>query len=1524
MGSLIWGPKQVVLIAPIYCFLLLLTACNGGGGASGTASNATSDQETTDPLYEYSWHLENTGQKTFSLTSGAPGVDAKIKPVITSGIDGLGVNIGISDSGIEYSHEDLAGNYIQGISKNFYNPYPYPGNPSVYQAEPAMHGTAVTGIISAVGWNGKGSRGVAPKSKFGGFNYLAKGVVQSIDKTLIQMQGEFDIFNYSYGGTPCTYSPMGSNTTEKNAILDAFETSAASQRDGKGAIYVKSAGNEFTIETAAPVDKGGCGETSSWLPQILGNSTLLESNNYPYTIIVGAIDSKGYSTTYSSPGSNLWISAPGGEDGLNFDPTQYGVSVAKAGPAIIAPDISGCINGSSTSDSIYNSFENNENGLNPNCNYTSTMNGTSSAAPVTTGVIALMLQENPNLSWRDVKHILASTAYVVDTNTGEISHPGGRNLTGHAYMNGWKRNNAGYSFHNWYGFGIIHAENAVNMAKNYDVNLGEFKQTTNTNNGNWIYDSGTLNKLIPNNSASGVTDSLNIKHNYIIESLQVKVSVTHGYAENIGIEITSPAGTTSKVILINSGVLDYNYNDALFTTNAFYGEESRGNWTIKIVDGADLNPDGTRGTSGTLTNWKINILGHKIFNPDDQTVPEPITNLQLSSYYNSSTSTPFVSFSNSTSSDVLRYEYCVGTATNNCSISDWLILNGTQPFQLTGLNLNESGTYFFNVRTVDVYENESNIISSSWVVDTAVPTSVSNINNSAYYNSLTASPQISFTASSSIDISKYEYSIGTTNGSINIKGWTSINLSSSFQVTGLALANGTKYFVNIRAVDNAGNTSAISTSFWTVDAIAPSAPTGIVLYSPTSSYGKEDKPIFEIAGVSSGEKVRLYSNSSCTSIIGEKIINSLPARVETYTLVNGSYAVYAKRIDLAENESPCTTNFASYTKIGSFITLPQGASSYNQLSSNWVNAIVIDGSKLYVGTNAGLSISNNAGATFSTKTTLSGLGSNEIQGVAARNNYIYAGTNSGLSISVDGGNTFSTKKLLTGTIYQQISKVVLDDLGNLYCLSNGGDVGSINNIYKSTNNGVSFSVVLSSPGSSSIIDFTVGRDGKLYALRSDKKVLTSINSGQNFTTISDVNLNSFNSPQKISVDSTGIIYISTNYSGLLISYDHGINYINKTVSNGLISNNLRDVYVDNSDILYAGSTNGLSVSNNYGNNFTNNYTSNGMWGTNVVGVTTTDSNGTIYAGTSGGLLISSNNGTNFSSFFSNNSLKRNIINDIFVASDGKIYLTSYDSGLFISGDGGLTFTNKTRENANLAQNLVYSVLEHNGTIYVGTFSGLSISTNGGNSFTNRTIAHGLGADYIFDIAVDSHGVIYVGTTGGLSISHDSGSTFVNKTTVNGLPLNAIRSIHIDNNDNIFIATDGGLSISTDGGSTFNNKTIASGLSSNSIFKIETSFDGTKIYVATSQGVDISNNGGSTFTSLSVPMTSNRNAYDIALDGNKLYVATGENGVLYSSNGGSTFLELNTSFGVPNKKVDKLFTKNNRLYIGTTAGFAAQE
>src|SRR5262249_47874300 len=133
-------------------------------------------------------------------------------------------------------------------------------------------------------------------------------------------------------------------------------------------------------------------------------------------------------------------------------------------PAMVTTDQSGCGKGFSVTNSGESLFNN---GAAPNtsCNYTNTMNGTSSATPVTVGVIALMLEANPALTSRDVKHILASTARQIDASRAAVTIA----ITGGNFVAepAWTTNNAGHKFHNGYGFGLVDAGAAVTMAKGY-------------------------------------------------------------------------------------------------------------------------------------------------------------------------------------------------------------------------------------------------------------------------------------------------------------------------------------------------------------------------------------------------------------------------------------------------------------------------------------------------------------------------------------------------------------------------------------------------------------------------------------------------------------------------------------------------------------------------------------------------------------------------------------------------------------------------------------------------------------------------------------------------------------------------------------------------------------------------------------------------------------------------------------------------------------------------------------------------
>jgi hypothetical protein len=225
------------------------------------------------------------------------------------------------------------------------------------------------------------------------------------------------------------------------------------------------------------------------------------------------------------------------------------------------------------------------------------MNGTSASTPVTAGVIALLLEANPALTWRDVKHILAATAQQIDAARAPVNIA----LSDGSYVAepGWTRNAAGFKFHNWYGFGMVDASAAVNMARAYTTGqLGAFVNTG-------FISSAVLNFAISDNSTVGVTHQLNAPGTaQKVEAVQIAVNVTHPSTGDIGIELTSPSNTRSVLKNIRDGFASSpNLDGMVLLSNAYYGENPAGIWTIKVVDGA-------AGNMGTLTGWSIRVYGH--------------------------------------------------------------------------------------------------------------------------------------------------------------------------------------------------------------------------------------------------------------------------------------------------------------------------------------------------------------------------------------------------------------------------------------------------------------------------------------------------------------------------------------------------------------------------------------------------------------------------------------------------------------------------------------------------------------------------------------------------------------------------------------------------------------------------------------------------------------------------------------------------------------------------------------------------
>jgi hypothetical protein len=357
-------------------------------------------------------------------------------------------------------------------------------------------------------------------------------------------------------------------------------------RGGLGDIYVKAGGNSFAE------DISDC--FTNLTGEVLGNVNFSERDTTPYVIEVAAVNAKGLSSSYSTPGSALWISAPGGEYGLSVLDTTSSLS---NDPALVTTDYPGCNNGLKTLYSDQSAFDAGTDASNKDCDYTSTMNGTSGATPILSGAVAQLLQANPQLSWRDVKYILAKTADKIDASSNPSAHPiSSLNLTGHAYELPWITNAAGFHFHNYYGFGRVNVDSAVAMARTYTFPLGTFKTT------NWKHDSGTLAAAIPDASAAGLTETMNVTDQLSVEAVQLRASISDCVSD-IGLELTSPSGTKSILMNINSLLADSKIDNHIFLTNAFLGEPAKGTWTLKVIDGAST-------CTAKLTNWKLNFFGH--------------------------------------------------------------------------------------------------------------------------------------------------------------------------------------------------------------------------------------------------------------------------------------------------------------------------------------------------------------------------------------------------------------------------------------------------------------------------------------------------------------------------------------------------------------------------------------------------------------------------------------------------------------------------------------------------------------------------------------------------------------------------------------------------------------------------------------------------------------------------------------------------------------------------------------------------
>lgn len=621
--------KRTILSSLIcLAFSGCLISCGGGSNDSASACPETGPYAcksgATEPLYTYQWAL-NAVQSFFagySLVSDGT-TDLNVEAVHLQGIKGLGINVLVLDDGIEINHIDLRENINSSMTWNFATNSP---NPTPELSDDA-HGTNVSGMIAAA-QNGIGVMGIAPRVTLGGARYISlpAGVIPNTVEAYggAAWSRNADIFNASYGNDPIT-PPSYEQTSAANAALESFPN----LRNGKGAVMVKAAGNSFKDETdnknaityACPQFQKG---SATYGLVSCGNASFDTENLEIPVVVIAAGNAKGYKASYSTAGSVVWITGLGGELRSLGNYGEAGSAANENGPQIYSTDLMGCERGYSldgldpdrNSQFVVGGTPINK-AKNPHCDFNQ-MNGTSSATPTVTGVVALMLSANPNLGWRDIRDILRRTARAINFDYGNkdyrnhkvnlilnptISDEIGTELIEGARSSridfGWQTNSAGNKYSNWYGFGLVDAAAAVKMAKSY----------TNYKPTKLIVPSWTEN-AIPSGSVNygevRKLGSFNVGGTESVDMIQLALSAEEGGVDvcmgSVGIFLKSPSGTVSALSTPynmfyektssskdkrNGGKIT-SESGFVLGSYAFYGERATGDWSVYAVSGVPL------------------------------------------------------------------------------------------------------------------------------------------------------------------------------------------------------------------------------------------------------------------------------------------------------------------------------------------------------------------------------------------------------------------------------------------------------------------------------------------------------------------------------------------------------------------------------------------------------------------------------------------------------------------------------------------------------------------------------------------------------------------------------------------------------------------------------------------------------------------------------------------------------------------------------------------------------------------------
>ena len=403
-------------------FHLKPTIENNGGDQGGNGGKPASDSDTLSALQ---WDMKQIKTpEAHAITGGR-----------------RSVLVGDIDTGLDYTHPDLAPNVDDANSVNCLSGSPVPGKVAAMDVN--GHGTHTAGTIAAAA-NGIGIVGVAPNVRIAGIKtgdsagfFFPQAVVCAF---MWAGSHRFNVTNNSYFADPYYYNCP--NGTQAERLILKAEGRAIAYATRKGVVNVAAAGN-FADDMANPTQDRQSPDDTTPVTRPVTKACIVIPAQMPGVIVVSATGNKGRKSFYSNYGMDVInVAAPGGD-------SRQLTAAAPNGRVLSTYPVS-------LKDTCLRSVVDPAGG--PNAFYCY-LQGTSMASPHVTGLVALMISQFGEMSARDVRRQLEQTA-------DPIACPTAADLALYAFFpsvnNDAPQTCTGPAAHNsWYGFGQVNALKAI-------------------------------------------------------------------------------------------------------------------------------------------------------------------------------------------------------------------------------------------------------------------------------------------------------------------------------------------------------------------------------------------------------------------------------------------------------------------------------------------------------------------------------------------------------------------------------------------------------------------------------------------------------------------------------------------------------------------------------------------------------------------------------------------------------------------------------------------------------------------------------------------------------------------------------------------------------------------------------------------------------------------------------------------------------------------------------------------------------